>query len=138
MARLRGFIWLFAGIIIALLAGFVAFVTLSRASAMPESQSASGLVNAPNVQVVVTTHEVPVRSLLTTDDLTTRMMPVDAVPEGAVKDVNDAVGQITLVDLYEGEIVLSQRLVDPNVASKDGKMALIVADDQVLMAIPSP
>jgi len=133
MARFRGFIWLAAGLIVALLAGFVAFVTLSRASAQPQGKA----ITSPDVQVVVAARQIDIRSTLTRDDVVTKKMPVNAVPDGAIRSVDDAVGRITLVDLYQGEVLLSQRLVDPNEASRDGKMALVVADDEVLMALPA-
>jgi pilus assembly protein CpaB len=47
------------------------------------------------------------------------------------------VGKITMVDLYPGEIVLAQRLADPNVVSGDGRQALVVSEGQVLMAFPA-
>jgi hypothetical protein len=37
MGRLRGCLWLTAGLVVALLAGVVAFVTLSRATATQQS-----------------------------------------------------------------------------------------------------
>jgi pilus assembly protein CpaB len=136
MARLRGCLWLGAGFAVALVAGFVAFATLSRATAQrgaPSGQEAA----TPQVSVVVAAQAVEVRALLTAEDLELRELPVDAVPEGAVREVEEAEGQITLVDLYPGEIILAQRLVDPNVVSGDGRLALVVADDEVLMAFPA-
>ena len=64
-------------------------------------------------------------------------MPVATAPEGAVSAVADAIGKMTLVDLYPGEIILAQRLVDPNVTSGDGRQALVVAGEDVLMAFPA-
>ncbi len=138
MGRLRGCLWLTAGLVVALLAGVVAFVTLSRATASQQApvegeQGAAG----PTVQVVVAARAVTVRAALGSDDLATKEIPVEAVPEGAVSDLEDALGKVTLVDLYPGEVILSQRLVDPNVITGDGRYALIIAEDQVLMAFPA-
>jgi flagella basal body P-ring formation protein FlgA len=66
-----------------------------------------------------------------------REVPVDAVPEGAGRAAEQALGKVTLVDLYPGEVILAPRLVDPNVISGDGRLALVVAEDEVLMAIPA-
>ncbi len=133
MGRLRGFLWLVAGLIVALLAALVAFTTLSRAAAQRAGQEVSG----PQVQVVVAARAVAVRSLLAPEDLQLKEVPVTMAPEGAVSAVTDATGKITLVDLYPGEIVLAQRLVDPNVTSGDGRLALVVEGDDVLMAFPA-
>jgi len=133
MGRLRGCLWFTAGLVVALLAGFVAFITLSRAVA----QRGAEPVSAPAVSVVVATRAIEVRSLLTSEDLELKELPVDAVPEGAVREVEDAEGKITLVALYPGEVILVQRLLDPNVIAADGRLALVVAEDEVLMAFPA-
>jgi len=137
MTRLRGFIWLAAGLLVALIAGFVAFVTLSRASTLPASKNSANVLQTAEVQVIVASRQIEVRSALTKDDLKATMLPVNAVPEGSIQGIDDAIGQITAVDLFPGEILLSQRLIDPNVTSADGKKALVVADDEVLMAFPA-
>jgi pilus assembly protein CpaB len=134
MQRLRGFLWLFAGLIVALLAGLVGYVTLSRAAMRQAGQEVEGV---PEVQVVVATREVAVRSILVADDVALKALPVTAVPEGAVARVEDAVGKITLVDLYPGEVILAQRLLDPNLVTAGGRYALLIAGDKVLMALPT-
>jgi pilus assembly protein CpaB len=133
MARLRGFVWLAAGVVLALLAGLVAFTTLSRVAETPSSPTAAG----PMVTVVAASRAVPVRAVLTLNDLVEIELPADAVPEGAVRTTDAAVGRLTMAALYPGETVLEQRLVDPNVISPDGRKALFLVDDEVLMAIPA-
>jgi pilus assembly protein CpaB len=133
MGRLRGFLWLIAGLVVALLAGVVAFVTLARATAKAAAQPQ---VNAP-VPVVVAMRAVSARSALAAEDLGLKELPADSVPEGALRRVEEALGKVTLMDLYAGEVILSQRLVDPNIAPQEGRMALVVAEDQVLMAFPA-
>ena len=135
MARLRGFVWLAAGLVVAALAGIIAFVTLSSAAPEPAEQPVSA---PPTVSVVVTTRRIEVRSLLTAEDVAVMQVPVDAVPDSAVRDTEEAVGKITMADLYSGEILLNQRLVDPDVIAADGRTAVVLNDDQVLMAFPAP
>lgn len=122
-----------AGLVVAILAGMVAFTTLSRAA----TQRSGAPDTQPTVSVVVAARPVAVRSPLSEDDVELKDVPVDTVPEGAVGQVEDAIGKITLVELYTGEIILSQRLVDPNVISGDGRMALVMTEDEVLMAFPA-
>jgi pilus assembly protein CpaB len=133
VGRLRGFVWLFAGLVVAGLAGIVAFAALTQAmpevSAQEETQFTVTVVTAARV--------IPVRTVLTREDVEIKEVPVDAVPEGAIAGFEDAEGMITLVDLYPGEILLDRRLLDPNVTTGDGRMALYVTEDQVLMAIPA-
>jgi Flp pilus assembly protein CpaB len=78
-----------------------------------------------------------VRSRLAAGDLQVKSVPVDTAPEGAIGEASAAIGKLTLVDLYSGEILLAQRLVDPNVNSGDGRQALIVSGEDVLMAFPA-
>lgn len=135
MGRFRGLLWLFTGLVVAALAGFVAFATLAGATQAQEGGTTT--LTAPEVSVVVAARRVEIRSPLTVDDLERKTLPVTTVPEGAVRELSDAVGMVTLVDLYPGEVVLAQRLIEPNVTSADGRMALMVSGDQVLMAFPA-
>jgi pilus assembly protein CpaB len=134
MGRMRGCLWLTAGLVVALLAGVVAFITISR---IDGGDSGEGLVGGARVPVVVAASAIEVRAQLTTDNIEQRELPVNAVPEGAIRDLEEAIGKITLVDLYPGEVILAQRLVDPNIITGDGRYALVVAEDEVLMAFPA-
>ena len=51
MTRLRGILWLLAGLVVALLAGFVAFQTLTGLVDQPQSEQDS--LSGPLVDVVV-------------------------------------------------------------------------------------
>jgi Flp pilus assembly protein CpaB len=44
---------------------------------------------------------------------------------------------LTTSELFEGETILTDRLLDPTVISPDGRMALMMVEDEVLMAIPA-
>jgi pilus assembly protein CpaB len=133
MARLRGFIWLGAGVVLALLAGLVAYSTLMRVSQTPTGPEAAG----PTVTVVVAGRSVPVRSVLTLEDMVEAQFPAEVVPEGAVRATDGAVGRLTMQPLYPGQPILEQTLVDPNTVSPDGRQALYLLEDEVLMAIPA-
>jgi pilus assembly protein CpaB len=134
MGRLRGCLWLTAGLLVALVAGFVAFMTLNSVA---RQRAAGPVEGAPSVEVVTASRAVIIGSALITDDLALKTLPVNAVPEGAARELGQVVGMITLVDLYPGEVILTQRLVDPNVASASGRLALVLAQDKVLMAFPA-
>jgi Flp pilus assembly protein CpaB len=47
------------------------------------------------------------------------------------------VGRLTTAALFAGEPILEQKLVDPNVVSPDGRKALYLLEDEVLMAVPA-
>lgn len=124
---------MFAGLVIAVVAGIVAFVTLTRA--VPDT--AAGEDAVPKVSVVTAARTIAVRTALTREDLVVKELPVDAVPEGAIAAVEEAEGMLTLVDLFPGEVLLARRLLDPNTITGDGRLSLYTAPDEVLMAMPA-
>ncbi len=133
MRRLRGFLWLLAGLVIAIAAGVVAYVTLNQAvAARPLREQ----VTEPRTKVVVTTHVIEPRQLLVAEDLEFKEIPLAVIPEGAVLELEAAVGKIALTTLYPGEVILSQRLLDPTVVSGDGRMAVVLSEDEFLFAFP--
>ena len=105
--------------------------TLFLTGLVDQPQSEQDSLSGPLVDVVVAERALAVRSALTLEDLSVRQIAVSAVPEGAVPDIDSVVGQVTLVDLFPGEVILAQRLADPNVTSGDGRLALILAEDEV-------
>jgi len=80
---------------------------------------------------------IPIRTVLGPEHLALKEVAVDTVPDGAVAELADALEKVSLYDLYPGEVILAQRLMDPNVIAADGHTALALAEDQVLMAIPA-
>lgn len=133
MARLRGFVWLSAGVVLALLAGLVAYTSLTRVTETPTGAAAIG----PSVTVFTAARSLPMRTLLTLGDMIEVELPADVVPEGAVRSSDIAVGRLTTAALFPGEPILEQKLVDPNVVSPDGRKALYLLEDEVLMALPA-
>lgn len=136
MARTRGCIWLVAGVIVALLAGIVGFVTLSRGAQSQQGPQGASAVG-PTVKVVTAARAMPIRTLLTAEMLTLKDFPVQAVPEGYMADPAQVVGKVNTAELAVGEIVLANRLMDPNITAADGRTALLMNENQVLVAFPA-
>ena len=136
MARTRGCIWLVAGVIVALLAGVVGFVALSRGQQNQQAPQGAQTTGT-TVKVVTATQAVAIRTLLTDQMLAVKDMPVQVVPAGYVADPAQAVGKITTTELAAGEILLADRLADPDVVAADGRTALVMSEDQVLLAFPA-
>lgn len=133
MSHMRGFIWFAAGIVLALLAGFVAYSTLTRVAETPVEEGAAG----PTISIVVANRNIPARTLLTQEDMTVVDFPAGAAPDGQISALDEAVGKLTLVAIYGGEPVLEQKLIDPNITGADGRNAVFLNEDQVLMAVPA-
>jgi Flp pilus assembly protein CpaB len=136
MARTRGCVWLAAGLIVALLAGVVGFVALSRGAERAEP-AAGPAAQGTSVEVVTAAQAIPLRTVLTAEMLIAKNMPVQAAPAGYVADPAEAVGKMTLTDLAQGEILLADRLVAPDAITGNARLALIMSDEQVLMAFPA-
>lgn len=132
MSRRLGITLAVVGIIIAL-AGFLIISNLLRQAAAPPVQAT---IPAPITEtVVVTTHDVSLRSVLKLEDLTTLEIPVQLVPANALTNIEDAVGRITKIAMVTGEMIMDHHLADPTNRNKD--LAFVIEDDQVLMAIPA-
>jgi pilus assembly protein CpaB len=133
MPRLRGFLWLLSGLVVALIAAYVGFVTVSRAAEAP----AQGAESGPKIDVVVAARPIPVRTLIRLEDVELKQLPVGSVAPDAVTALDNVVGRVALVQLYPGEAVLGQRLLEPNTVSADGRTALFVTEDELLVAVPA-
>jgi pilus assembly protein CpaB len=83
----------------------------------------------------VTTHDIPIQTLLTEDDLTVVQVPVELASPNALGSFESAVGKITKVPLVTGEILMRHHLADPT--NIQGDVAFVIEDDQVLMAFPA-
>jgi pilus assembly protein CpaB len=134
MGRLRGYLWLIAGVVVAAIAGAVAIITLSNATA---ERAVREEFVAPKQNVVIATHAIELSTLITEDDIEVLEVPVDIVPEFAFTERNQVVGKITLTDVAPGEIILGNRVTDPNEIANNGRIALVLAEDKVLMAYPA-
>jgi pilus assembly protein CpaB len=134
---------LVSGLVVALVAGFVAFAVLSRMT--PPTTTPGGQPgaiqlpsqSAPMQPVLVAAAPIGARTLITGTLLEVREMPVDVIPEGALEFTHQAEGRVSATDLYAGEILLEQRLIDPNHVAGDGRTALLLEKDMVLMAVPA-
>jgi pilus assembly protein CpaB len=130
--RRRGFIIAFIGIAIALVGIFIVFRLIQRVT-VPASQPTP----APPIteEVLVTTHDIPIQTLLKRDDLTTIDVPVELASPNSLRDIESAVGKITKVPLVSGEILMRHHLADPT--NIHGDVVFTMEDDQVLMAFPA-
>jgi pilus assembly protein CpaB len=130
--RRRGFLIAFIGIAIALVGIFIVFRLIQRVT-LPVSQPTP----APPIteKVLVTTHDIPIQTLLQPDDLTLIDVPVELSSPNTLHDIESAVEKITKVPLVSGEILMRHHLADPT--NIQGDVAFILEDDQVLMAFPA-
>jgi len=130
MKKRSGLVWLATGVVFALIAGALAFVFILR---MSQIQTAT--VQTPDVEVVFATRFLEVRQLIGGGDVEVRTAPADVVPENAIRDPKEVVGQLTLVPLSPGEMILRTHVISPTISG--AQVAYTMDEDQVAMAFPA-
>ena len=85
--------------------------------------------------VVMTTRDLAIGTVINREDIQTTSVPVDLVPRDALLSIEAALGKIANTHLIQGEMVLQHHLADPTNVSHD--IGYILAEDQVLMAFPA-
>ena len=124
-------IGLAATIVVVFGLGLLATIFIRATSPLP----AATPIPPRTVSVVVTNHDIPIRTLLRLEDLTLIDVPVQLAPLEALGDLEAAVGRITMIPLVTGETVGAHHLADPTNYTRD--LAFVIDDDQVLMAFPA-
>jgi pilus assembly protein CpaB len=89
----------------------------------------------PTTEIIITTHDLAIGTVINPEDIQTANMPEALVPRDALTSIDAAIGKIATVHLIQGEMVLQHHLADPSNISHD--IGYTLADDQVLMAFPS-
>ena len=134
MSRVSGCLWLAVWLILALVAGGVAYVTLQRATVARAPAGPAAVTS-----VVVAARPVQAGALLAEADLTTQKLPADALPAGVVTNAADAAGQVTMIPLNVGEMVLTHHLTKPDFTGDnlgftlpEGQVAFLLSADDLL------
>lgn len=122
--------WFAGGLLLAMLAGALAFVGLMQAASARKQTE-----EAPKVPVVVAARDIPLQTAIAAADVTIREVPPEVVPEGALTDTKDAVGKIVTTPIMRDEILLGQRLLKPDYVGPQA--ALVMDPKKVLVALPT-
>lgn len=130
MDRKQGWLWMLAGVLLALLAAFMVYRLLSTTV-----QVAAQTEEVDTKPVVVAAVDVPMRTVLDETMVTVREMPARLVPRGAAVDVSEVVDKMTLVDLTAGEVLLQSRLESPTNVTRN--VALTIPEGMVVIALPA-
>jgi len=132
LKKRTGCIWIVTGVVLALLAGALAFYAIMRASLTPTKPP---VPETPKVKVVVASRAIAIRELLQVGDVETRSAPADVVPENVVGSVEEAVGRMVAIPLAPGEMILASQLISPTI--KGEALALTMEKSKVAMAFPA-
>lgn len=96
-------------ILIALACGLVASIGISQVVDKKSSQD-----QAQTAPVYVASVDVAIHETLTAQSVRKEEWPIDRIPPGAVTKLEDIDGRKPTNPLYEGEVILGARLLDPN------------------------
>ncbi|MHB1406456.1 MAG: SAF domain-containing protein, partial [Desulfitobacteriaceae bacterium] len=104
------------------------FVFLALISALIAAGSAFLYLNGLNKKnalelraLVVAKSEIAARSVLTTEQLTLKEVPVKGYPQGGISSVQGLVGSVALVNLKSGDPVLSSMVERSNTGGEQSK-----------------
>jgi len=111
------------GVVLAILT-FVFVLNLSQPKPGPSTPT-------PTTNVVVAVEGIPERVPVPPTALSSRAIPKDLVPPGAVLRPEDAIGKLTITRIYPGEIILSSRLATGTQAG----LAFAIPKNKVAVAI---
>jgi len=126
-----GRIWILAGTLLAVVAGALAFWVIYRAS----SQATPTVEPVAKSKVVVAARGIAIRELIQEGDVQMRSVPVDIIPESAIRDMDEAVGFLAVSRIVAGEIILASDVLSPTL--KGANLALVMDETQVAIAFPA-
>lgn len=125
----RAWVFLAAGLILAVLTGVALYGVAQQSAARPEAPAATN-----TVPVLVAKSDIAARTVLSADLIARRDFPADLVPSGAITSDAAALGQTTLVPIARGQALVTGQLT--NVEGNHGA-SLTVEAGKVLIAFPT-
>ena len=80
---------------------------------MRELQAQVTPVTEATTEIIVTTRDLAIGTVINQEDVQTASVPVSLVPRDALLTVDAALGKMVTVHLVQGEMVLQHHLADP-------------------------
>jgi Flp pilus assembly protein CpaB len=90
-------------------------------------------IGAQRVAMVVAAQDVAVIRPLMAQDLEVRSVPPDALPNGAISNVDDVIGRVPITPLWRGQALVTQALADDTAVFHTG---LALRPGERAVAIP--
>lgn len=113
--------------------GILAINAVLRQSFTPQPQATP--VAEATTNIVITTHDMAIGTVINREDIQQASVPVSMVPRDALDTIEAALGKFVTTHLIQGEMVLQHHLADPTNVAHD--VGYIISEDQVLMAFPA-
>lgn len=128
----RGWIWLTAGVILALVAGVMTFDTINDATTAAVKSS---IQDSATTQVLVAATDILPNQLVTEDMVSIVEVPVYLAPLQAATSVEQVVNRIATSSIASGAFLIRDHLVSPT--DPNSPVLYTIDKESVLMAIPS-
>jgi pilus assembly protein CpaB len=125
----RALIFLVAAIVLAILSGTVVYTATQQAGAKAAAAPPPAVAT---VEVVVAASDVPVRTVITAEMLTTRVYPAQLAPSGSLTRTTEAVGQTTAASVYKGQPIVRAQL-----GTAGRAVSTAIERGKVLVAFPT-
>jgi pilus assembly protein CpaB len=129
MNEIRSWIFLALGLLLSGMTGLALYGVGLDASSRGQTAAA-----AESFEVLVAATDIPARTVLTNESVTSRNYPRELVPTGALGRIADAVGQTTTASIPKGAVVVRDQLI----AAGGNKGASVTLEKgMVLVAFPT-
>lgn len=134
---MRGRILVLLGLIMAVISAGLVFFLLASSS----GEEAAPVETRP---VVVAIQPVPARSVIPPDAITVREWPVELIPTGALTDTADVANKLATTDIYQGQPIVRDMVVDKEAAAEElgttaaqrSDVSFLIEEGKVAMAFP--
>ncbi len=123
--RRAGVVLTIFGVVLAIMVGGAVFTLSQQATAANEEES---------VQAIVVLSRVNERTAIPATAIGVVSAPKSVVPPSALTHVEDAIGKMTLEDMYPGDWVLSDRIADTK--GESGR-SFTIESGQVIVSFPA-
>lgn len=130
---LTGIVIAVVGIVLVAAGIFMAMRLLDVNMSAPEPQPTPVLETT--VQIAFAASDIMAGAVLTEADVVLTEIPIQYIPRDTIDTRDEAIGKITKVDLYQGQMILAHNLANPTAQVFD--VAYIISDTHVLMALPA-
>jgi pilus assembly protein CpaB len=114
-SKAKGYLFFLFALIFAGTAGYLVFQTLQSAS--------EGQKPLPTVAVVIAAQDIPLGTTLTPEHIKVTQWPLESAPPARFERVEDVLGRVAKVDLFQNEMIHETRLAPIEAGS--GLIALI-------------
>ena len=128
MRKRRGFLFILVGIALALASGYMVLLIARQSAATAAAQ----VQPVQKVYVVAAAKDLPENVAISSGDVTTKEIPADFAPPGAIATTDVAIGKYTTTRVYSGEIIVTPLLAE---SKKSSALASLVPEGKVAMAV---